>query len=122
MSRIPLPVGITLFPGPATLLDARADNRPGVSYGRGAGAWFLRVVIGYGSVLKSLSRFPVAFSWIRPGSPRYYAAGGSRGLVLCLSVPSVHRPGPACLCPWFLVVPCGVCGHGFLSSCYVLTP
>ena len=67
MSLIPLPVGVKFFPGPAALLDARADNRPGVSYGRGAGAWFLRVVNGYGSVLKSLSRFPVAFSWIRPG-------------------------------------------------------
>ena len=118
---MPLPVVVKLFPGPATLLDAWLDLPPGVSFCRGAGAWFLRVVIGYGSVLKSLSRFPVAFSWIRPGSPRYYAAGGSRGLVLYLSVPYMHRPGPACLCPWLLVVPCGVCGPGFLSSFYVLT-
>ena len=39
MSRIPLPVWITLLPGPAALLEARSDDRPGGSYGRGAGAW-----------------------------------------------------------------------------------
>ena len=67
--RAGLPVWTSLLPGPAALLMARSDDRQSGSYGRGYGAWGFLGGKGHGSVLK-MTQSPVAFSWIRPGSPR----------------------------------------------------
>ena len=112
MSRIPLPVGITLLPGPAALLEASSDDRPGGSYGRGAGAWVFQGgkrlrfrVEELGAVSCCLFLDPTLFPsllrcWWKPWSGSVPLCAVRTSPWTYLSVPMVPGCALQCVRPW----------------------